>query len=118
MSRAMAWFRWSGASKRVLMGMRYFFSMLITTRVTRGILDWRYGWFGWWVLVWRWRTREFISFSFRQGNSRFCLGAGIGDWRTGDRGFLDSHGANGGEPRTNGHLAIQRGWRAGVDDAA
>src|SRR5258705_9137063 len=63
------------------------------------------------------RGNLFLSAS-GQGNSRFCLGAGIGDWRTGDRGFLDSHGAEWWRARIERASGHQRGWRAGVDDAA
>src|SRR3981189_349903 len=51
MSRAMAWFRWS-ALVTVLMGMRYFFSMLITDARNSGDSGLALRWFGWWVLVW------------------------------------------------------------------
>src|SRR5712672_2768729 len=51
MSRAMAWFRWS-ALAAVLMGMRYFFSMLITDARNSGDSGLALRWFGWWVLVW------------------------------------------------------------------
>src|SRR3982074_3392229 len=50
MSRAMAWFRWS-ALVTVLMGMRYFFSMLITDARNSGDSGLALRWFGWWVLV-------------------------------------------------------------------
>jgi len=106
--------RWS-AVVTVLMGMRYFFSMLITDARNSGIPDWRCAglaggcWFGWWL------TREFISFSFRQGNSRFGWSRSW-DRRAGDRCFLDSHGSWCERiERASGH---QRGWRTGVDDAA
>src|ERR1700686_4224522 len=51
MSRAMAWFRWS-ALVTVLVGMRYFFSMLMTDARNSGDSGLALRWFGWWVLVW------------------------------------------------------------------
>jgi uncharacterized membrane protein len=51
MSRAMAWFRWS-ALVTVLVGMRYFFTMLATDARNSGDLGLALRWFGWWVLVW------------------------------------------------------------------
>jgi uncharacterized membrane protein len=51
MSRAMGWFRWS-ALITVVVGMRYFFSMLSTDARNSGDLGLALRWFGWWVLVW------------------------------------------------------------------
>jgi uncharacterized membrane protein len=51
MARAMAWFRWS-ALVTVLVGMRYFFSMLVTDARNSGDSGLALRWFGWWVLVW------------------------------------------------------------------
>jgi uncharacterized membrane protein len=51
MSRAMAWFRWS-ALITVLVGMRYFFSILSTDARNSGNPGLALRWFGWWVLVW------------------------------------------------------------------
>jgi uncharacterized membrane protein len=51
MSRAMAWFRWS-ALITVLVGMRYFFSMLSSDAKNSGNPGLALRWFGWWVLVW------------------------------------------------------------------
>jgi len=51
MSRAMAWFRWS-AVITVLVGMRYFFSMLSSDARNSGNSGLALRWFGWWVLVW------------------------------------------------------------------
>jgi len=92
MSRAMAWFRWS-ALVTVLMGTRYFFSMLITDARNSGI------WIGA-ALVWLVgaglgggvRGNLFLSAS-GQGNSRFGLGTRSWDRRAGDRGFLDGYRA-------------------------
>jgi uncharacterized membrane protein len=51
MSRAMSWFRWS-ALITVLVGMRYFFSMLASDARNSGNPALALRWFGWWVLVW------------------------------------------------------------------
>jgi uncharacterized membrane protein len=51
MSRAMWWFRWS-ALVTVIMGMRYFFSLLISDARNAGNPLLALQWFGWWVLVW------------------------------------------------------------------
>src|SRR5882724_7106913 len=63
------------------------------------------------------RGNLFLSAS-RQGNSRFGFGAGGGDRRAGDRGFLDGYGAEWWRARIERASGHQRGWRAGVDDAA
>src|SRR5712664_3540067 len=51
MSRAMAWFRWS-ALVTVIVGMRYFFSLLISDARNSGNPGLALRWFGWWVSVW------------------------------------------------------------------
>jgi uncharacterized membrane protein len=51
MSRAMAWFRWS-ALVAVIVGMRYFFSLLVTDARGVGMPGLALRWFGWWVVVW------------------------------------------------------------------
>src|SRR5467141_147929 len=51
MSRAMNWFRWS-ALVTVIVGMRYFFSLLMTDARNSGDPHLALRWFGWWVLVW------------------------------------------------------------------
>jgi uncharacterized membrane protein len=51
MSRAMNWFRWS-ALVTVLVGMRYFFSLLVIDARNAGNPGLALRWFGWWVLVW------------------------------------------------------------------
>ena len=47
----MAWFRWS-ALAAVLVGMRYFFSMLSSDARNSGDPRFALRWLGWWVLVW------------------------------------------------------------------
>jgi uncharacterized membrane protein len=51
MTRAMNWFRWS-ALVTVLVGLRYYSSLLLADAQNSGnpSLVWR--WFGWWLLVW------------------------------------------------------------------
>jgi uncharacterized membrane protein len=51
MSRAMAWFRWS-ALVTVVVGMRYFFLLLVTDAHNSGNPRLALRWFGLWVLVW------------------------------------------------------------------
>src|SRR6267154_135245 len=63
------------------------------------------------------RGNLFLSAS-GQGNSRFGLGTRSWDRRAGDRGFMDSHGAEWRRARIERASGHQRGWRAGVDDAA
>jgi uncharacterized membrane protein len=51
MSHAMWWFRWS-ALVTVLMGIRYFFTLLASDARNAGDPSLTLRWFGWWVLVW------------------------------------------------------------------
>ena len=51
MSRAMLWFRWS-ALITVLMGLRYFFTLLASDARNAGDSSLTLQWFGWWLLVW------------------------------------------------------------------
>jgi len=51
MLRAMAWFRWS-ALVTVIMGMRYFFSLLASDARNAGDPSLALRWFGWWAVVW------------------------------------------------------------------
>lgn len=51
MSRAMWWFRWS-ALVTVLVGLRYFFTILSANAGTAGNPSLALGWLGWWFLVW------------------------------------------------------------------
>jgi uncharacterized membrane protein len=51
MSRAMAWFRWS-ALVTVVVGIRYFFSLLSADARNAGDTSLALRWFGWWLLVW------------------------------------------------------------------
>jgi uncharacterized membrane protein len=51
MTRAMWWFRWS-AAVTVLVGMRYFFILLLADAQNSGRRSLALEWFGWWLLVW------------------------------------------------------------------
>jgi uncharacterized membrane protein len=51
MARAMLWFRWS-ALITVLVGIRYFFSVLASDAHYSGDASLALRWFGWWLLVW------------------------------------------------------------------
>ena len=51
MSRAMGWFRWS-ALVTVIVGIRYFFSLLSSDARNAGDPSLTLRWFGWWLLVW------------------------------------------------------------------
>ena len=51
MSRAMSWFRWSSLVT-VVVGMRYFFTVLSADAHNAGNPGLTQRWFGWWLLVW------------------------------------------------------------------
>jgi uncharacterized membrane protein len=51
MSRAMSWFRWS-ALITVLVGLRYYFTILSADAYNSGNPSLALRWFGWWLLVW------------------------------------------------------------------
>jgi uncharacterized membrane protein len=51
MSRAMAWFRWS-ALITIVVGVRYYFHLLIVDAHNAGDASLTLKWFGWWVVVW------------------------------------------------------------------
>jgi uncharacterized membrane protein len=51
MSRAMSWFRWS-ALITVLVGLRYYFTILSADAHNSGNPSLTLRWFGWWLLVW------------------------------------------------------------------
>lgn len=51
MSRAMSWFRWS-ALITVLVGLRYFFTILSSDAHNSGDPGLALRWFGWWFLIW------------------------------------------------------------------
>jgi uncharacterized membrane protein len=51
MSRAMNWFRWS-ALITVLVGLRYYFTILSADAHNSGNPSLTLRWFGWWLLVW------------------------------------------------------------------
>ncbi len=51
MSRAMGWFRWSSLIT-VLVGLRYYFTILSADAQNSGNPGLTLRWFGWWLLVW------------------------------------------------------------------
>ena len=51
MTRAMSWFRWS-ALITVLVGLRYYFTILSADAHNSGNPSLALRWFGWWLLVW------------------------------------------------------------------
>jgi uncharacterized membrane protein len=113
MSRAMGWFRWS-ALVTVLVGMRYFFSMLVTDARNSGDAGLAVRWFGWWVLVWLVAYEGIYFFQLpAKGvrNSVWVRVVGIGallltaSWM--------AMALNGGERVSNSHLAISVGGGLG-----
>src|SRR3977135_2671816 len=105
MSRAMAWFRWS-ALVTVVMGMRYFFSLLISDARNSGNAGLALRWFGWWVLVW---TVAYEGIYYLQlpakgiRDSVWVRAIGIGAIVIAASWMVMA--LNGGENVSNGHLA-------------
>ncbi len=113
MSRAMAWFRWS-ALVTVLMGMRYFFSMLITDARNSGDSGLALRWFGWWVLVWVVAYEGIYFFQLPAKGIRdsvWVRAIGIGALVIAASWMVMA--LNGGEHVSNGHLAISVGGGLG-----
>ena len=114
MSRAMAWFRWS-ALVTVLMGMRYFFSMLITDARNSGDSGLALRWFGWWVLVWVVAYEGIYFFQLPAKGIRDSVlvrAVGIGALVIAASWMVMA--LNGGEHVSNGHLAISVGGGLGL----
>src|SRR6266481_5566981 len=114
MSRAMAWFRWSGWV-RVLMGRRYFFSMLITDARNSGDSGLALRWFGWWVLVWVVAYEGIYFFQLPAKGIRDLVlvrALGIGALVIAASWMVMA--LNGGEHVSNGHLAISVGGGLGL----
>jgi len=114
MSRAMAWFRWS-ARVTVLMGMRYFFSMLITEARNSGDSGLALRWFGWWVLVWVVAYEGIYFFQLPAKGIRDSVWVrvvGIGALVIAASWMVMA--LNGGEHVSNGHLAISVGGGLGL----
>jgi uncharacterized membrane protein len=113
MSRAMGWFRWS-ALVTVLVGMRYFFSMLVTDARNAGDAGLAVRWFGWWVLVWL-VAYEGIYFCQLPAkgirNSVWVRVVGIGALSITASWIVMA--LNGGERVSNSHLAISVGGGLG-----
>src|SRR5260370_7566805 len=114
MSRAMAWFRWS-ALVTVVMGMRYFFSMLITDARNSGDSGLALRWFGWWVLVWVVAYEGIYFFQLPAKGIRDSVWVrvlGIGALVIAASWIVMA--LNGGEHVSNGHLAISVGGGLGL----
>ena len=114
MSRAMAWFRWS-ALVTVVMGMRYFFSMLITDARNSGNPALALRWFGWWVLVWVVAYEGIYFFQLPAKGIRdsvWVRAIGIAAIVIAASWLVLA--LNGGEHVSNGHLAISVGGGLGL----
>src|ERR1700730_5759727 len=113
MSRAMAWFRWS-ALITVLVGMRYFFSMLMTDARNSGESGLALRWFGWWVLVWivAYEGIYFLQLPAKGiRDSVWVRAIGIGAIVIAASWLVMA--LNGGQSVSNGHLAISVGGGLG-----
>ena len=114
MSRAMAWFRWS-ALITVVVGMRYFFSLLVTDARNSGNPGLVLRWFGLWAVVWSVAYEGIYFFQLPAKGIRDSVWVrviGIGaiviaaSWL--------AMALNGGESVSNGHLAISVGGGLGL----
>ena len=114
MSRAMAWFRWS-ALITVVVGMRYFFSLLVTDARNSGNPGLALRWFGLWAVVWSVAYEGVYFFQLPAKGIRDSVWVrviGIGaiviaaSWL--------AMALNGGESVSNGHLAISVGGGLGL----
>jgi uncharacterized membrane protein len=113
MSRAMAWFRWS-ALAAVVVGMRYFFSMLVTDARNSGNAGLALRWFGWWVLVWVLAYEGIYFFQLPAKGIRDSIwvrAMGIGALVIAASWMVMA--LNGGEHVSNSHLAISVGGGLG-----
>src|SRR4029077_2179041 len=114
MSRAMAWFRWS-ALITVIMGMRYFFSLLMADARIAGHPGLALRWFGWWVLVWMVAFEGIYFFQFPAKGIRdsvWIRTSGIGATVFAASWMVMA--LNGGEKVSNQHLAISVGGGLGL----
>ena len=114
MSRAMAWFRWS-ALITVVVGMRYFFSLLITDARNMGNPGLALRWFGWWVLVWTVAYEGIYALQLPAKGIRdsvWVRAIGIGAIVIAASWIVLA--LNGGEGVSNGHLAISVGGGLGL----
>ncbi len=113
MARAMAWFRWS-ALVTVIVGMRYFFSLLVTDARNAGDPDLALRWFGWWVLVWIVAYEGIYLLQLPAKGIRdsvWVRAIGIGAIVIAAAWMVMA--LNGGENVSNGHLAISVGGGLG-----
>src|SRR5260221_12859061 len=114
MGRAMAWFRWS-ALVTVIVGMRYFFSLLITDARNSGDPRLALRWFGWWVLVWVVAYEGIYLLQLpAKGirNSVWVRTIGIGAIVIAASWLVLA--LNGGASISNGHMALGGGGGAGL----
>jgi uncharacterized membrane protein len=114
MSRAMAWFRWS-ALITVVVGMRYFFTMLVSDARNAGNPRLALRWFGWWVLVWVVAYEGIYFFQLPAKGIRdsvWVRAVGIGALVIAASWMVMA--LNGGEHVSSGHLAISVGGGLGL----
>src|SRR6267378_4073403 len=112
-ARAMAWFRWS-AVVTVIVGMRYFFSLLISDARNSGNPGLALRWFGWWVLVWVVAYEGIYLLQLPAKGIRdsvWVRAIGIGAIVIAAAWMVMA--LNGGENVSNGHLAISVGGGLG-----
>lgn len=114
MRRAMAWFRWS-ALVTVIVGLGYFFQVLVSDAKNTGDKGIMWRWFGWWLLVW---IAAYVLIYALQLPFRGTLGngwlraiaitavVGIAAWLV--------IALNGGPESSNRHLAISVGGGLGL----
>src|SRR3984893_16711395 len=113
MARAMAWFRWS-ALVTVIVGMRYFFSLLITDASESVDARRACRWFGSCVLVWVVAYEGIYLLQLPAkgiGDSVWVRAIGIGAIVIAASWIVMA--LNGGESVSNGHLAISVGGGLG-----
>ena len=114
MSRAMGWFRWS-ALITVLVGLRYFFSMLASDARNSGDAGLALRWFGWWALVWMAAYAGIYFFQLPAQGARDAVwvrAMGIGAIVIAAAWLVMA--LNGGEHVSSGHLAISVGGGLGL----
>jgi uncharacterized membrane protein len=114
MSRAMGWFRWS-ALVTVIVGMRYFFSLLSSDARNAGDPSLALRWFGLWVLVWS-LTFELIYILQRPAkglrDNPWVRAIGIAVVVSAASWIVIA--LHGGPSSSNGHLAISVGGGLGL----
>src|SRR5260370_34737856 len=110
----MAWFRWS-ALVAVVIGMRSFFSLLVTDASNAGNPGLALRWFGWWALVW---TVAYEGIYFLQlpakgiRDSVWVRAIGIGAIVIAASWLVMA--LNGGGDVSKGHFAVRGGGGGGL----